>query len=341
MPRANTATMRRPGPLGTIRRARAAAIGTYDTRGSGLSPHAHRLPHRYLAARRRRSRDPRARLRALSPRPGSSGGGRDDGRHGAERAAGAGALGPARPSVRRPLPARRRRGSAPGAACRRDLRDRHLCRSGRGECGRPAAAGREARLRPGLRAGVALRLLPRHARGVPVGGRVASARVEAAAGHVAPPRAANRRPEPLSGRRRGRLGPRPADRGARQPGAAAAGRRARAARARHLRLRRPPRVAEGASRRAGRARRGSRRPAARRRRRARARRRSRIASGSWRSATGSRSPALARATTFCARSPEPARPSCRASGRTCRMPRSRRFPSALRSSRPRSAACPR
>ena len=92
------------------------------------------------------------------------------------------------------------------------------------------------------------RRVPRLARGVRAGARSALGRAQVAADVLASARAADRRPEPVSRRDRRRLGPRcRTHRGAGQPGAAPDRRRARAARARDIRLRRPPDPPEGAA----------------------------------------------------------------------------------------------
>ena len=135
------------------------------------------------------------------------------------------------------------------------------------------------------------------------------------------------------------LGPRPRPhRGARQPGAAAGRRRAGSARARHLRLRRPP---DARRRRSGRAR-GD--------RRGRGAKLVLVGDGAERRAleaivaarqlggSSSRSRALCRATRCLRISPGRVPQSSRAPGRTCRTPPSRRSPSARPWSRPPSAA---
>ena len=173
----------------------------------------------------------------------------------------------ARPAVRRPLPARRGNGVPARTARRRRLRDRDLCGGRRG--GRRPAARREARLRPCLRARTALRALHRRPRELPAGRRrsrstrssgFATASLGRADRIVVPSRylagiaagwgldrarievLVNPAPPPLDGR-------------------------ARAARPRHVRLRRPADRAEGAAGRLRSAARGRGREARRDRRR--------------------------------------------------------------------------
>ena len=75
--------------------------------------------------------------------------------------------------------------------------------------GGPPAAGRQARLRPRLRARLAVRPVPRHPRGVPEGTGPALGGAQAAAHDVTAAGAPDRRAEPLPRRDRRRLGTRP------------------------------------------------------------------------------------------------------------------------------------
>ena len=144
----------------------------------------------------------------------------------------------------------------------------------RGLCARAPAARRQARLRPGLRARAALRRVPRLARGVPAGGPAADARAEGPADAVAAAARTIVVPSAYLAEIAARLGARPrADPRADEPGAPAARSRARGARARDVRLRRPAHRQKALGPRSRRSRRCRRRGSCRRRR-ARARRRS-------------------------------------------------------------------
>ena len=169
-----------------------------------LPVHEDHLPHRHLAARRRRPGHARPRLRSVSPRSWTLRARCHDGRLRADRAAGAGRLGDARASVRRALPACRCQGFPARASGRRRLCNRDVCRRG-GRVDRQAAR-RKARQRPGLRARVALRPLPRARRGIRARpGRTARGAAPAAR-PLARPGQADRRAEPLPRRACDRLG---------------------------------------------------------------------------------------------------------------------------------------
>ena len=100
----------------------------------------------------------------------------------------------------------------------RALRDRHLRRrSSSIRCG-PPPARRQARLRPGLREGAALRAVRRLTRGVSAARRQAGRVTQGGADPRASPRPGDRRPERLPCADRWRVGPRRGqDHGAPQP----------------------------------------------------------------------------------------------------------------------------
>ena len=319
------------------------AVG--PVRGAPVDAHAHRLPHRNLAAGRRRPCDARAGLRAVPRRARPPRPRRHDGRRRAGRAAlrGRGRLAPAR---RFPL-----RYGAGGAARARAARAADVvyatatyAAAAAAASAGAAAARREARLRPGLRARAALRAL-RRARSRSSSARRAGRCAALKAARTRALRAASddRRPERVPRRDRARLGlgGEPDPRAARTP-------RRRHATSSPSSSSRAPSSSSAGSR--------ARRPSTSRSRRSPACR----PRGSSSSETGPNGPARApgssrRRALPGSRSVGAALPRrgaarrrrrrggrcSRATGRTCRTPRSRRFASACRSSRRPSAACPR
>ena len=334
------------------RSARESGLGIgrdYDrrrgpVRGAPVDAHAHRFPHRHLAAGRRRPRDPRAGLRAL-PRRARARACTSSRWATASRPSGRARSRSCRGGCRSRSATAWWRSRGARAARRADVvyATATYAAAAAASTARAAPARREARLRPRLRAGAALPALlrarsrsssTRRAAGARAQGACGRAR-SAARGTIVVPSAYLAEIAAGWGLRGGRIHvltnpappPRDVEAEALAPGTFVfVGRLTRAEGARRRDRRRSRRVpdarlvvvGDGPERaeleRAG----GG------------ARRRGRV-----------EFLGALRATRRCASSPAP-RPACsRATGRTCRTRPSRRSRSGCRSSRRRSAACPR